>query len=134
MIRPEEFNSLPIEVRAKQYAQAVLATENNPEFLRLSGEIYGGPQDGQTEFTYSSRPGEYTYSFLAGGGCLGHPSKPTILGEAALKLAEFREAEVSFMDFTFPKFNKPLNEEVLIEVFIPILQSIGENPGGTERK
>ncbi len=120
MITPEELAKMSLPEKVKQHAKDVMETENNPRYLRLSYQVVGGPRDGVHEASYPAGEGEFIYDFLLGGGSLGYPLKPTKIGQAVYKVAEIVGAQVSFLDFTYARFNKRINPDAIEEAFYPI--------------
>jgi len=121
-ITPEELAKMPPREKARQHAQDVIKTENNPKYLRLgycSVNTYSGASESR-EATYPAEEGEFTYDFLLGGGSLGYPLRPTKIGRAVYRVAEIVNAKVSFLDFTFARFNKRITPEAIEEAFYPV--------------
>ena len=102
---PEELAQMTTEEKANRYALDVLSTEGS----------------------------NYTYDFLFGGGSLGHPARPTIIGQAVCEVArEVDSPTVNFLDFTLAQFDRPITVEAVEKVFLPIWKSL-DNPN-TEYK
>ena len=123
----EEFDKLSFEEKVRVYAKDVMATENSD--LRLGYTRESIDEDGNRESekcsaTYPAGEGEYTYSFLFGGGCLGHPRQPSLIGRAVCRIAKDLNAGVSFKDFTYATFNKKLNQEVIEKEFKEVWEEL----------
>jgi hypothetical protein len=116
----EQLSRMSLPEKVSQHAKDIMETENNPKFLKMNFQIVGGIRDGQYQTRYPDEEGKYVYDFLFGGGSLGHPFKPTIIGEAVYTVAMLVDTQVSFLDFTFARFGKRINQAVIKKAFYPI--------------
>jgi len=104
MVTTEELDKMTTEAKTRSYARDVKATENSDE-LRMRG--------------YPARDEEFVYDLLLGGGVLGHPLRPTRVGEICYRMAETLGTTVMFLDFSLPQFGKSLTEDGIYEAFYP---------------
>ena len=134
MVTKEELAQMSLAEKVRHHAQNVVATENSRQlglrFQRVNA--YSGVSD-DSQATYPAGEGEFIYDFLLGGGSLGHPMQPTEIGQAVYRVAELVGAKVSFLDFTYARFNKKITPEVVEKAFYPIWEK-SERMKSQERK
>ncbi len=131
-VTPEELAQMTLPEKVKRHALDVMRTHNNPQYLRMGYQRVGGSLDGNHVATYVTEEESHVYDFLFGGGSLGHPMKPSIVGEAVYEVARLVEARVMFLDFTFADFTKEINAEAIETAFYPIFEQ-SENMKAQDR-
>lgn len=120
MIASEELSKLSLEEKVKQHARDVMETENNPEYLNLEFVTSNFIKEEKQVAKYHAEEGKFIYNFLLGFGSLGHPIKPSKIGNAVYEVARQVGAKVSFLDFTYAEFDKKINPEAIEKAFYPI--------------